>query len=407
MVRLAAEAVETALAAKTGGGADPWTVKVSGVDLGNPAAVRQIFHDVALGLDDGNPIVLDLSGCSGWSIGYSGIFAADKARYVSLVLPESITEIVDGSSTLNPFGGFTALKSISAPGVNYVGEYAFYGCTALETISLPAVRDIRAYAFTAASGTNTALTAVNFQEALSIGEAAFRYCIAINSITLPRVTSIGASAFAATSANANTALTALTGANLPEVLSIGNTAFQYCTALAAVDLPKVTSIGASAFAAASASPNTTLTTLNLQKVETIGGAAFRYYTAISSITLPQVTSIGSYAFAASSTNPNAALTSLDLATVTSIGSQAFGYCTGLESLKLGPEVPTLPNLSTTAGNGIFVNTGSSGTITISVPAAAQSGYAAAGWKAIAQGAADSGNIINYGTDHKEIAISTY
>jgi hypothetical protein len=251
--------LSAALAEKTGGGADPWTVRVGNIDLNNDAAVAKLFRSIAGGIEGDDLIALDLSGCTGWGICYNpGILPADKARIVSITFPESLTEITDGTSGAAAFTGFSALKTISAPGLTYVGNYAFNGCTALETISLP-----------------------------------------------------------------------------------------------------------------------------------------------------KVTSIGDYAFAAASATPNAALTTLDLTNVRSIGNRAFGYCTSLTTLRLGPTVPSLPDQSTTAANGIFLQTGNSGSITIQVPGEKQSEYDNAGWKDAGYGINNISGGIKFGTSHKAITISTY
>jgi hypothetical protein len=349
--------ISAALEEKTGGGSDPWTVRVSGIDLNDDAQVAKLFRGVAAGIAGDEPVALDLSGCTGWGFCYNpGLLPADKARIVSITFPASLTEITDGTSGKAAFTGFSALKTVRAPGLAWVGNYAFNGCTALETLDLPEVTGIGNYAFAAASATpNTTLTTLNFPGAKTIGDGAFRYY----------------------------------------------------TAIASISLPKVTGIGNYAFAAVSAAPNTTLTTVSLPKAETIGNYAFQYYTAIATLTLPKVTGIGNYAFAAPAAAPNTALTTLDLTTVTFIGRQAFAYCTGLSTVKLGPTVPDLESYAATyASYGIFLETGSTGTITIRVPAASQSAYDTAGWRSISQGATASGTI-PYGTNHKAITISIY
>jgi hypothetical protein len=449
--------ISAALEEKTGGEGGPWTVAVSGLDLNNDAAVVKLFRGVG-SIEGDDLIALDLSGCTGWGFCYNpGILPADKARIISIVFPESLTEITDGISGAGAFTGFSALKSVSGSELVYVGNYAFNGLlletldlpeltgigdfafaassdapntatttvdfpkvetiganafryyTALETIKLPKVTSIGNYAFSppAAASSNTKLTELDLPEVKTIGNYAFQFYKALETISLPKVVSIGNYAFAAsTSGNVNAALETV---DLPEVKTIGDHAFRYYTAIKSISLPKVTSIGTYAFAApTAASSNTTLTTLELTNVETIGANAFQFNKALATISLPKVVSIGASAFAAASGNANTVLTTLELTTVTSIGNQAFAYCTGLTSLKLGPTVPSLPNLTTpAAAQGIFLQTGSSGGITIYVPTDQQNDYDDAGWKNSTQNDNTTSGIIKFGTQHKAITISTY
>jgi hypothetical protein len=78
-----------------------------------------------------------------------------------------------------------------------------------------------------------------------------------------------------------------------------------------------------------------------------------------------------------------------------MGAAVFRYCAGLETLKLGPEVPTI--------DGSFAQTGSAGSITIIVPAAAAGTYSAAGWV----NTSAAGNIAKWGGTHKAIIMDTY
>jgi hypothetical protein len=434
IVRDTAYAVDAALAEKTGGGDDPWTIRVSGVDISDPDAFRHLFNGIVAGIEEGD-IALDLSGCTGKTFAHTnGINGADKLRLVSVTLPASLTHIVDGRAGYGAFHGYTRLGSVSAPGLTYIGDYAFYTAAAdgdiggdneaLTEVDFPEVRSVGAYAFYHYPNLNSislpravsigdyafrgdalsSLAAVDLPSARSIGSYAFDAWRSIASINLPEVITIGNNAFSAPAATMpNTALTAL---SLPKCETIGNNAFLNYQGLVTVELPELRTIGSSAFYAPQQNPNTTLTTLTLPNVETIGDNGFRNCTAIGSISLPRVTSIGAYAFAAISASPNTVLSILELTTVTSIGNRAFEYCAALESLKLGPTVPILPTTSTTAANGIFLQTGT-GTIDIKVPTAQQGDYDAAGWKAIAQGNNATSGTIRFGTNHKEITVTPY
>jgi hypothetical protein len=380
-------AVDAALAAKTGTGEedDPWLVKISGVDISDPDAYRHIIYGVTAALEEGD-IALDLSGCSGGTFAYvDGVNKADKLRIVSVILPASLTHIIDGREGYGAFHGYIKLGRIEAPGLIHIGDYAFYSAGETESF-------------------NEALAIVDFPEVLSVGDYAF-YCPRLSSISLPKAVSIGDYAFYGHSSDS------LAAVDLPSAISIGEYAFYQWLNIASINLPEVVTIGNNAFTAPKdLLSNTVLTGLSLPKCETIGDSAFMYCQAIETLYLPAIRSIGQSAFLVSSQMPNTALTTLDLVTVTSLGNKAFSYCTALTTLKLGPTVPTSPTTSTTVGNGIFLQTDpapdSGETIAIQIPSDKALEYDAAGWKNAAWNVNTAGNI-RFGTNHKAVTISTY
>jgi hypothetical protein len=137
-------AIAEALANKTGSDPGPYTVTVSGVDLTDDYAVRNLYHGIAAGIPGGAKINLDLSGCVGWGVfRVSGLPAADKDRYSAITLPDTVTAIGSGGV----FSGFSSLAAFTAPSVTEVGDSAFSECAALTTLSLPSAEDIGYYAF--------------------------------------------------------------------------------------------------------------------------------------------------------------------------------------------------------------------------------------------------------------------
>jgi hypothetical protein len=60
-----------------------------------------------------------------------------EARIVSLVLPGGATSVKAGTYAAPTFRNFTALKSVSAAGIQTAGDYAFRSLTALQTVSFP------------------------------------------------------------------------------------------------------------------------------------------------------------------------------------------------------------------------------------------------------------------------------
>ncbi|MBQ7387023.1 MAG: leucine-rich repeat domain-containing protein [Clostridia bacterium] len=82
------------------------------------------------------------------------------------------------------------------------------------------------------------LASINLPDVLSIGEGAFRYCSRLSSVTAPKLQIIGEEAFSDT---------ALTYAAFPEVTTLEYGAFMSCSSLSKAWLPKATDIGNMAF----------------------------------------------------------------------------------------------------------------------------------------------------------------
>jgi hypothetical protein len=345
------------------GAAEPYAVAYTG----NETMVT-IYKALEAG---GKYVNLNLS-----ASGVTGITGGDeegRAYIVSLMLPDSLTETPDGTSTAYIFHGFENLTTFRAAGLTRLGGYTFTARTKLTTVDLPLATDIGSEAFKGCSS----LTRVNLPEAVSIGRMAFNNCGSLGSIILPKAEAIGDYAFQTCSS--------LTGWSLPKVKTIGISAFKDCVTLTQVlttmnALPEAVSIGASAFQDCdnlttvilpnavtignplSGSSSTfsgcgSLTTVSLPNAETILGSAFVNCTGLATITLPKAVSIGNTVF-----NGCSSLTTVTLPNVASIGNSAFQACASLTEVILGYMPPTI-------GTTIFRNasTDSSRTITFKTP----------------------------------------
>lgn len=156
------------------------------------------------------------------------------------------------------------------------------------------------------------LKSLTLTDVETIEEYAFSACTYLESVNLPQVVSIGECAF-----NEWKKGTKLTSLNLPNATTIGDWAFAYSSLLTSINLPKVTSIGMHAFGYCD------LRTLNLPEVTTIDGEAFLNNYNLESCSAPKATTIDYY---------------------------PWGNCSRLETLELTAAG------GFTLGNNLFANT---------------------------------------------------
>ena len=261
---------------------------------------------------------------------------------ITWVLTEDGTLTISGSGNMKDYSSSSVapwysnrtkiLSVVVEPGVESVGNYAFYACLKLASVSLPGgVKSVGQSAFQDCAK----LTAVEIPEGVtSIGYRAFYGCSGLTSVTiLEGVTSIGNQAFYGCSS--------LTSVTIPEgVTSIGDSAFWGCSGMTSVTIPdSVTSIDGGAFSGCSSLTGVTIP----GGVTSIGGSVFYGCSSLTSVTIPEgVTSIDYQAFYGCSS-----LTSVTIPEgVTSIGSSAFDGCSSLTSV-------TIPDSVTSIGNSAF------------------------------------------------------
>ena len=156
------------------------------------------------------------------------------------------------------------------------------------------------------------LKSLTLTDVETIEEYAFSACTYLESVNLPQVVTIGECAF-----NEWKKGTKLTSLNLPNATTIGDWAFAYSSLLTSINLPKVTSIGMHAFGYCD------LRTLNLPEVTTIDGEAFLNNYNLVSCSAPKATTIDYY---------------------------PWGNCSKLETLELTAAG------GFTLGNNLFANT---------------------------------------------------
>jgi hypothetical protein len=132
-------------------------------------------------------VTLDLSGSAVTDFAYVSV--AGKKWVVNLILPDSLTEILDALNTSSvttgtnssAFNGFPNLKTVRAAGVGRIGSYAFTGRSALESIDFPAAGEIATCAFDGC----TLLAGISLPAVETIGSYAFNGCTALAEVSLP------------------------------------------------------------------------------------------------------------------------------------------------------------------------------------------------------------------------------
>ena len=178
-------------------------------------------------------------------------------------------------------------ESINANNVTSLGEKAFNGCTHIQSITLGGC-NIPNYAFNGCSGLQSVLFE-DVTKVTSLGGQAFAGCTSLtkvasttygnNYVYLPNVTTVGFSAFYNCSS--------ITRAYLPKATLLATQAFYNCTSLVAVSLQKVQTIEAECFKG-----KHKLTSLTLNSIITIGADALGNGIKLSTVTLgPNITSL--------------------------------------------------------------------------------------------------------------------
>ena len=258
-----------------------------------------------------------------------------KDKIVSLVLPDTATNIRDGTSSVSTFKHFIRLKSVSGANITAIGEYIFRineGLTnadfPLVEVDFPAAESIGYAAFRTCRN----LSKVNFPAARVIGSYAFMDCDSLETVSFPAVTNINTNAFrnckklreanipAVTSIDSDVFYgCGLVSVNFPAATSIGDNAFYNCSKLTAAEFPVVTSVGDSVFSGCKS-----LASASFAAATSIGDHAFSGCEDLSEINFPRVTGIGNYAFYGCTD-----LAEADFPRVTSIETYAFEDCTGL------------------------------------------------------------------------------
>ena len=177
---------------------------------------------------------------------------------------------------------------------------------------------VSAYAFA-----YTQFTSISLPNVETVGGSAFRECTSLTSVSLPSLT-------ASDEYSVFYNCTSLKSVYLPLIGKCANSNFYNCVSLESISLPNVTELGFATF-----QDCTSLINLDIPKLSTVDFSAFQGCTSLISISFPNVTTISSNTF-----NNCTSLTSVQLPNVTSAGSGSFQNCTALFTICL-PKVSVI------------------------------------------------------------------
>ena len=214
-----------------------------------------------------------------------------------------MSDFSEGNAPWSSYAG--SVSSLYLPSsLTHIGAYAFYSFASLKEIKFP-----------------SSLT--------SIGKGAFKGS-GLTDVVLPyRIHTLEAETFSECDGLENITFNTVTYHIEQEesategLISLGESAFEFCSALDNIELPKtLQSIGAYAFSDCS-SLNSIL--FNCPSLKSIGACAFSYCTLLQKVELPAgITKINALTFSGSG------LKNIDLpSTVTSVGEEAFAFCEDL------------------------------------------------------------------------------
>lgn len=150
-------------------------------------------------------------------------FTSSSNAITSLTLPMINNEgLVMGGYSGGVFKDLESMRTINAPLLTIIPDWAFYGCSSLTTVNTGILTKIGDHGF---SGCKQ-LTNIDLSQCISIGDSAFKDTKLTGSITLNECTVVGSDTF---SECAN-----ITEIKLPKVKRLGRWSFENCTNLASL-----------------------------------------------------------------------------------------------------------------------------------------------------------------------------
>lgn len=215
----------------------------------------------------------------------------------------------------NAMASQSSLITVNLPEAKYIGWNAFFNCSLLTRFNGTKVEVVEANAFYSCRSLYDGLELPNVR---TIGNSAFAGCGNLYFTTMSKCEEIGASAFMSCHK--------LESIEMPLCKAIGPYCFSNCTGLKRIDLPICSSFGTDCFASCS-----NLEYANLPLLEFVSG--FGGCSALSELIVPNCTMISGMG--------GAGVKSIDLPLCKEIKPYCFSNCTSLESIN----IPLVESLS--------------------------------------------------------------
>jgi subtilisin family serine protease len=240
-----------------------------------------------------------IAGVTVTGIGAKAFYRSD---IVMIKFPDTLTYVGD-----HAFYFCRYLYSVNANNIEYIDTYAFARCTKLAEIDLTNAEVIKEYGCFDLKALNSFYN----DKVTKIEAHTFQSGNYIINVDIPNVVEIGNSAFES--------CYRIEEFNAPNVETIGNSVFDYCSHIETIDLPKLTSMGTYSF-----STTKSLKTLNIPNYYgelpsgTFDGSGIEYFN------FDSITSVRNYAFRDSQ------IKTIVLNNAVSVGEKAFYGCRHLE-----------------------------------------------------------------------------
>ena len=195
--------------------------------------------------------LIDFSKVTGWPVDEDGLAKlpdnlfynyknVDFSGIKEVILPNEIQSI-----GLRAFYSCKNLRRIEAPGIRKLANQVFQSCTQLAEVNMPELIEIGRSCFS-----SSALTKVNFPKVTMVGGFALSMCRQLTEGSLPKVKTIGVIEPEGVTSQIDAKVfgdcSKLEKVYLPEVITLGDMAFNGCKALKEIELPEVTEIGLTA-----------------------------------------------------------------------------------------------------------------------------------------------------------------
>ena len=259
---------------------------------------------------------------------------------VDVPAPQFVTETlnVSANGTYNPGEGVDGYSQVVVDVPQSVTGFTEKEVT--EGIQIVNLSNSASYVSPNVFANNRYIQTVNLPNCISVGENAFQYCSNLTTVSFPECKTIGSSAFEHCQS--------LTEVYLPKCEYISYYAFYNCKKLSVVSFPLCSYIDGSAFGYCSS-----ITEVYLPNCEYIGKSAFDYCKSLTEVYLPNCISLGDPFYYTS-----VSYLELPKIAILSFGDGGNGFGPKVLSISLCRDVAVVPDTNGMNKTYMFYNTNS-------------------------------------------------